>query len=128
MSIYESPEAELEALSGERAPRWARRFYGAFGYPPDEAPLERVVHALGMELRERLSALGLFVNKVRGMGWAVRVEGGELVVSSGLAPERSEALLERAGVLVVARTFGRSDDDGRLLWDVALEEEPRVAS
>ena len=126
MLIYEPAEAELAFLSGELTPRWARRFYGAFGYSAAEAPLERTVQALGMELRERMSALSVFVNKVRDMGWAVHVEGGDLIVSSGLAPERSEALLERAGVLVVARTMSRCDDDGRLLWDVTADDSNTV--
>lgn len=128
MSIYETADAELASLSGERAPRWARRFYGAFGYTAAEAPLERTVHALGMELRERLNALSVFVNKVHAMGWAVRVEGGELIVSSGVTPERSEALLERAGVLVVARTMSRSDEEGRLLWDVTAGDGTAATS
>lgn len=126
MSIYRRPEIELEALSGDRAPRWARRFYSAFGYSAADAPLERVVRALGLELNERLGALSLFVDKVRAMGWAVRIEGYDMVVSSGLAPDHSEAVLERAGVLVVARALAPCDDDGRLLWD-ATREVPTAA-
>jgi hypothetical protein len=121
--LYDTAGPELSRLREGDVPRWARRLYSAYGFEVANAPLSRVVHALSEEMGQRLSNLAVLLGKVEQMGWQVRLQEDHLLVYSGLSAERSEELLDEAGVLTVARRLAPSSDRGGIGWNELGEPE-----
>lgn len=123
LSPYDAAGPELSRLREGDVPRWARRLYSAYGYEVADVPLSRVVHALSEELQRRLASLAVLLSKAEQMGWNVSLQEDHLLLHSGLSPERSEQLLEEAGVLTVARMMAPAGERGALPWDELEEPE-----
>jgi hypothetical protein len=117
LKLYGPADQELARLQEADIPRWAQRLYGAYGYRVADVPLSKVVYALSEDLHLRLHSLSVLLTRVEELGWTVRVGEDLVLLYSGLSPERSEALLEEAGVLTVARLLAPRDERGRLLWE-----------
>jgi hypothetical protein len=86
--------------------------------------LSKVVSALSEELHLRLESLSALIAGAEELGWLVKVEGSGVVLHTGLPWERSEQLLDEAGLLIVARALASVDGDGNLRWG-AQEGEPQ---
>lgn len=120
LDVYATLLEELDRLSGDEAPRWATRLYTAYGHPPPDVPLSLSVHALSEGLQLRLKSLSVLLDKAEDMGWHARVEEDHIMLSTGLPAERSEDLLERSGVLTVARFLAPAGPGGELAWGEEL--------
>lgn len=116
LRAYEPPPLELRRLREGPVPRWALRLYDAYGYQVENVPLSKVVNALSEELRLRLESLSALIAGAEELGWLVEPREDGFWLSTGLPWERSEQLLEEAGLLIVARALGPADGDGRLAW------------
>jgi hypothetical protein len=119
LKVYGPAGRELTRLHESDVPTWARRLYGAYGYGVADVPLSKVVYALSEDLHLRLQSLSVLLARVEEMGWTVRLGEDLILLHTGLSPERSEALLEDAGVLTVARLLAPRDERGQLLWESA---------
>jgi hypothetical protein len=128
LMAYDPPPAEMDRLRGSEAPRWARRLYSAYGYGVEDVPSSKVLSAVGEELHLRLESLSALIAGAEEMGWLVRFQGGTVVLHTGLPWERSERLLEEAGLLSVAHALVSREGHERLPWGVVETEEHEPAA
>ena len=116
LRVYASLGEELAALREGEVPRWALRLYGAYGYAQSDIPLSMAMQALSQALHHRLQNLAVLLARAEDHGWTIRVDGEQLLLNTGLPPERSEELMEEAGVMTVARLLASNGEGGGLRW------------